>query len=150
MICQKQMQFHASRDETEVHMRFLHPQQQQLLSCALPCYCCYPNDKNIHYPPIAECINGNLQSFFPIPFPSDALIPRSPPRPSIPTASPAIHNNILLPRILLRRRGRRHVSRHTRHQRLCVLPLSRGSVGWVAGLLCERVAVAMAGSLGCG
>ena len=66
--------------------------------------------------------------------------PRSPHRPSIPTARTAVHNDILLPSVLLRRRGWRHVSRHAGHHRLCVLPLGRGSVGRVAGLLCERVA----------
>jgi hypothetical protein len=99
---------------------------------------------NVPYPR-SPMHSGNLQSFtmpVPITYPS----PRSPHRPSVSTARTPIHNNILLPSVFLRRRGRRQVPRHAGHQRLCVFPLRRGSVGRVAGLLCERVAC----PLGCG
>jgi len=32
------------------------------------------------------------------------------------------------------------MARHAAHQSLCVFALGRWPVGWVAGLLCERVA----------
>jgi hypothetical protein len=74
--------------------------------------------------------------------------PRSPNRSPISTASIVVHHHVFLPAVFLHRCSWRQVSRHARHQSLCVLPLSRRSFGRVAGLLCERMSCLL--TRGCG
>jgi hypothetical protein len=69
-------------------------------------------------------------------------------RSPISTASVVVHHHVFFPTIFLRRCGRRQVSWHAGHQSLCVLPLGRGPIRRVAGLLCERMPCLL--TKGCG
>lgn len=60
---------------------------------------------------------------------------------SVAAAGILVHHDVLVSTVaVFLRSRRRHVSGHTRHQHLGVLPLGRGPVGRVAGLLCEGMA----------